>query len=503
MGYISNPLQLKFKTNNGFYVFDGKTGRLYKVTAATFAIFDEFDHLSRDDLLVKYGQLFSQEEVDKAYTILQELSHSGLMLCGSLEQRLAPPQMGQIWETLNHQLKKVTLELTQACNLRCRYCVYSGGYSHYRTHGKMHMSEDLAKAAIDFYADRSAALPAVTFYGGEPLLNLRLLRICVEYARAHPRLGPETMSSFTTNGILLTKPVIDYLVGEGIGLTISLDGPAEHHDRHRVFSNGKGSFEIVFRNIQTLRECGPDDYYLGRVLFACMITPTTDLFDLYEFFAQHQDLFPVGRIRLSFVNKGHETFFRQFPWNRQKLKRDLGTLRRMYEDTLLKRADYPLNFTRALFEEELVRVAKRMQLNRVSNRMDINPSCLPGTERLYVTTDGTLHMCERLGDVCFSLGSIKNGFDRSRIETLVEQNYYLNNAEPCLNCWIVSLCGACYQRQAASQTDSIHISPFIHPSTTSYCQNLKNRTESNLRLYCEMLEQDEHVFEHFSDYYTR
>jgi len=396
---IGNPLQLKFKTDNGYYVFDGKTGRLYKTTAATFAIFDEFDHLSRESLLAKYEQLYPREEVDKAHTILQELSHSGLMLGGPLEQRLAPPQMDQIWETLNHQLKKVTLELTQACNLRCRYCVYSGGYSHYRSHGQMYMSEDLAKTTIDFYADRSIKPQAVTFYGGEPLVNFPLLRTCVEYARAHPRLGPETISSFTTNGTLLTKAVIDYLVGEDIGFVISIDGPAEHHDHHRIFQNGKGSFETVFCNIRILRGHCSDSYYLGRVSFACTITPTTDLLDLYEFFAQYQDLFPAGKIELSFMNEGNEAFLRQFPWNRHKLARDLRTLRQMYKDTVLKRADHPLKFLSALFEDGLLRIDRRMQLNRASNRLDINPSCLPGADRLYVTVDGILHMCERLA-VC-------------------------------------------------------------------------------------------------------
>jgi uncharacterized protein len=375
MGSLNNPLQLKFKTDRGNYLYDGKTGRLYKMTPATYAIFDDFGVLSKEELLAKHERLYSPQEVQKGFKILEELSQTGLMLSGPLEQRLVPLDVDQVWHLLNHDLKKISIELTQACNLRCRYCVYSGGYAHYRTHGREHISEELAKAAIDFYATRAASddFKVVSFYGGEPLVNFPLLRNCIEYVKSHPLLGPETLMNFTTNGTLLGEPVIDYLVENGIGVTISIDGPREHHDRYRVFPDGRGSFETTFKNIQNLRQRSQDDYYKVRVLFICVITPSSDLLDLYEFFAEHQDLFTLGRLRVTSVNEGNSEFLEQLQKDQQKFKSDLLTLRQMYVDTLLKRADYSLSFMQEFFEEDLLQIEKRIQSNEAANRINVIP----------------------------------------------------------------------------------------------------------------------------------
>ena len=55
----------------------------------------------------------------------------------------------------------VTLHLTNACNLRCRYC-----YVH---HGKQFMDREVARAAVDFAASAGSRC-GVVFFGGEPLL---------------------------------------------------------------------------------------------------------------------------------------------------------------------------------------------------------------------------------------------------------------------------------------------------------------------------------------------
>ena len=47
------------------------------------------------------------------------------------------------------------MQVTQNCNLRCKYCVYSGSYSN-RVHSNKRMSFETAKSAIDFlYAHSS------------------------------------------------------------------------------------------------------------------------------------------------------------------------------------------------------------------------------------------------------------------------------------------------------------------------------------------------------------
>ena len=71
-------------------------------------------------------------------------------------------------------------------------------------------------------------------------------------ARRAAELGKLVDFSLTTNATLLQPDVIDFLADERIGVTISIDGPQEIQDKFRVFSNGKGSYDIVAPKIKAL-----------------------------------------------------------------------------------------------------------------------------------------------------------------------------------------------------------------------------------------------------------
>lgn len=57
------------------------------------------------------------------------------------------PQGTNLEEILNNCMRIMTLQVTQNCNLRCKYCVYSGSYSN-RVHSNKRMSFETAKSAI-------------------------------------------------------------------------------------------------------------------------------------------------------------------------------------------------------------------------------------------------------------------------------------------------------------------------------------------------------------------
>ncbi|WP_373468867.1 radical SAM protein [Acidianus infernus] len=58
-----------------------------------------------------------------------------------------------------------------------------------------------------------------------------------------------------TNGSLLTRHVFEEL--KSLGLThvqITLDGPKEVHDKRRYFVGGKGSYDIILKNLKEIRD---------------------------------------------------------------------------------------------------------------------------------------------------------------------------------------------------------------------------------------------------------
>ena len=109
---------------------------------------------------------------------------------------------------LDRKIAKITLQLTQQCNFRCKYCLYSETTNvHQRNHSEKRMSFDLARRAVDFLWDHSIDSPRVNigFYGGEPLIEFDLLKRIVEYAEVPFLKGKPLSFNVTTNGSFIGR----------------------------------------------------------------------------------------------------------------------------------------------------------------------------------------------------------------------------------------------------------------------------------------------------------
>ena len=78
-------------------------------------------------------------------------------------------------------LKQLTFEVTDACNLRCKYCAYGEFYNDYDRRENKTLSLSAATRLIDYlnaYWNSEWNMSQnrnvyISFYGGEPLLNMR------------------------------------------------------------------------------------------------------------------------------------------------------------------------------------------------------------------------------------------------------------------------------------------------------------------------------------------
>ncbi len=138
------------------------------------------------------------------------------------------------------------LHVTNACNLRCTYC-----YIHKTNRA---MDEETGRAAVDAVF-RSAArhqfqAVKLKYAGGEATLNFDLVRTLHEHAHARAKeTGLQLHQVVLSNGVALTRAMIEFLRDEQIRLMISLDGIGAAHDTQRVFANGHGSFLSVVHAI--------------------------------------------------------------------------------------------------------------------------------------------------------------------------------------------------------------------------------------------------------------
>ncbi|MCL5016298.1 MAG: radical SAM protein [Patescibacteria group bacterium] len=156
------------------------------------------------------------------------------------------------------------LLLSDACNIRCRYCYFLAPMpSGYRSSP---MKRETAIEALDLFARcvrRSVAKSHpeqhVVIYGGEPTLNKGVLLEALRYIDELRGKGllPKTVSvTLNTNGILLDEEILAQCKQTGAVVAISIDGPKEIHDQMRVYSSGRGTFDKVIGSYRLAQQMG-------------------------------------------------------------------------------------------------------------------------------------------------------------------------------------------------------------------------------------------------------
>ena len=149
-------------------------------------------------------------------------------------------------------ISTVSLYLTEACNLRCRYC-----FVHKQPR---RLSVELGRRVLDFMLAAPPAVKRVSvfFFGGEPLLEFGTMRELTAYGRAEAKArGKELRLGLTTNGTLMTDEVLDFLFANQFSINLSLDGKPETHDANRRTLDGQGSFHLVDRAISRILKHNP------------------------------------------------------------------------------------------------------------------------------------------------------------------------------------------------------------------------------------------------------
>ncbi|SFN86775.1 FxsB family cyclophane-forming radical SAM/SPASM peptide maturase [Actinomadura madurae] len=154
-------------------------------------------------------------------------------------------------------ISEVVLKVHGRCNLACDYCyVYEGEDQSWRTRPAAMSSEVIAATAARLAEHaREHALPKVTvvLHGGEPLLAGRVsLAETITLIRAAMPSTCEVEVCTQTNGVLLTDAMLAMLDEHDVGVSVSLDGDREGHDRHRLRANGRGSHADVMRGLNRL-----------------------------------------------------------------------------------------------------------------------------------------------------------------------------------------------------------------------------------------------------------
>lgn len=146
---------------------------------------------------------------------------------------------------------------TEKCNFRCTYC-----YEDFEI-GKMSRETVSAiKKHIQVRVEQKGVEHLVlSWFGGEPLLASDIVEEISEFSMALLQAGElkSLKGDVTTNAYLLTPQKLTRLVSlKQSEFQVSLDGYGEGHDRTRKYISGKGTFEVIWRNLLAARESSLD-----------------------------------------------------------------------------------------------------------------------------------------------------------------------------------------------------------------------------------------------------
>ena len=240
-----------FNIDGKFYLFDVESGSLHLCDALTSEVVkklngEPYDLTGADEVAVK--------EIEEE--ILQ-LKKDGLLYTPLKEEQPIKSDL----------VKALCLHICHDCNLNCKYCFAGKG----KYKGKAeYMSFEVAKKAVDFLISNSGnrKILEMDFFGGEPLMNLDVVKKTVEYAKEEgAKAGKKFLFTLTTNGVLLNGETAKWLNDEMENVVLSVDGRKEVHDYVRQTVNGKGSYEVIIDNIKRFVEMRGDKHYYVRGTF--------------------------------------------------------------------------------------------------------------------------------------------------------------------------------------------------------------------------------------------
>lgn len=152
---------------------------------------------------------------------------------------------------LTNERFHLILFATEKCNFRCVYC--------YEDFALGKMGSDVISGVRNLLDKRMPQLSylKLSWFGGEPLLALDVIREIHKHIRRSPYYGNLKVfySDITTNGFLLSESHFSELIDLGVVFfQISLDGDAEFHNSTRLSLSGSGTFGKIYSNILKMKQ---------------------------------------------------------------------------------------------------------------------------------------------------------------------------------------------------------------------------------------------------------
>ncbi len=465
-----------------FHAFEGG-GRNYLYLVPSAAIF-ALEDLSKEVLALLDGCELNKEQIvsdlaARGYAradieeTLEELHQAHVIANGDgfVEPPLQPPDQP-------FPLQTVVMNVTNQCNLSCSYCYEYGEDRIATPEGKTRfMSEGTARQTVDFLLDQSPGRRVVhlTFFGGETLLNFKVVKSTIEYARGRAaEMGKYIDFSMTTNATMLTSEIINFLAENNVGVTVSIDGPKESNDRFRVFHNGRGSYDVIAPKIKELIKV-----HRSRPIGA-RVTLTAQVVDVKKIFRHLTDEMGFDEVGFAPVTTSPVRLYAIGNRGLDHVLDQFTELANEYRDYAVENRHHGFSNVSDTLQELHQGVSKAYP-------------CGAGLGLLGVSPSGDIGLCHRFVDsAAGKLGHIETGIDRQKQAEHLDRAH-INTKYDCHTCWARPVCsGGCYHEAYVRYGDTSHAN--LH-----YCDWIRGWTDVCLRIYGEIAARNPKYLDRFDE----
>lgn len=362
-------------------------------------------------------------------------------------------------------LPLLTFEVTDACNLKCKYCGYGEFYNDYDERKDRDLPFGYARQLLDYLDDfwnsnRNVSSDRniyIGFYGGEPLLNMPFVEKVVDYVEKMPVHHRHFSFAMTTNAILLDKHM-DYLAEKQFNLLISLDGNA-FNDSYRVDKAGNPSFDRVVRNVNLLRERHPE-YFRQHVNFNAVLHNRNSVQDIHDFFKREYDKIPsIGELNNMGIREDKRELFNMTYRNQMESLMQSEHYEEIDKERFISSPTYQSVCTFLhQYCDFVYRDYNELLYGKPEENRWITGTCMPFGKKMFVTVNGKILPCERIGQQ-FALGKVdENGVFLDFENIARKYNDYFSKLEPqCKGCFIRKSCVQCI-----FNLENLEVSPVCH-----------------------------------------
>lgn len=406
------------------------------------------------------------------------------------DERVVPEISELQVERALDDIHQIVFEVTNQCNLNCKYCAYGELYSNYDVRDNAYLSIEKGKKVLDYFISRWKQNPPrsykremyVSFYGGEPLLNMDFIKEMVAYVESNFPKEINYQFSMTSNAVLLQKNM-DYLVAKEFHLLISLDGD-EQGQSYRVNHAGINSFVTILPQIRKLKEAYPE-YFKKYVNFNSVIHNRNSAEGVLNFIKGEFDKVPrISELNDNGINADKkEEFLRTFQNISESLQKakskekteeqyfiNLPKVRSMGIFTTCCTDNYYSGYN-DFFSQKSFHSAYP------------TGTCIPFSKKIFITATGKVYPCERIGEDS-PLGKVNEDkgliIDSKEVASFYN-TFFLKMSELCNRCYRLTTCASCMY----------YFKDIQNPA----CEDFQNRKsyEAHLARHLEILELEPHL----------